>query len=267
MRNNKLRLHDYLYLDEDLVNRLLSQVDGGLSVEEDQTESERTDRKAGLGLAVSPLRGDLGKSGGSQTASSRTVRQTPDSACSRLISLLEEFDSLQYLEAFDQAIWDQLVVGEVVEVQARIEVPMMARMGELATGIAPLIGLMQAVGQEVDHDTSEAIAGITAISGMLNGLPVIASAIGSKHKFIVNLKANGMRIEQDELSGEARILGTLQRKLRGGETWSMLDAMGFAGLPRSLRRDMEKDFKKSRDGGGEIVRAPAALLNPIALYR
>jgi hypothetical protein len=42
-----IRLRDYMYLDEDLVERLLSQAEGGLASEEEQTDLEKIDKRRG----------------------------------------------------------------------------------------------------------------------------------------------------------------------------------------------------------------------------
>ena len=52
-----------------------------------------------------------------------------------------------------------------------------------------------------------------------------------------------------------------------GESWSVLDVMGFSDLPRELRRKMEKDLSNTEEISGLVVKPPAALLTPIAIYR
>jgi hypothetical protein len=266
-----IRLRDYMYLDEDLVERLLSQVEGGIADEETQTDVEKLDKRRGGSVQAAPLKAELGRTKGTESSTSRTVRQTPDSACSRLIELLEEAGSLQFLEVFDDDIWSQLRRGEALEIDATIGLSAIAQLGGIAEVFEPLVAVMSSAGQEVDAESMEAIKAISALSGLMKTIPVLARPTGAPdYTFITSLKADALRVEQGQLSGEATILGTLQRRLRPDEGWSVFDALGLAGLPQGLREQMQESMAEGEDDselGAMVVRAPAALLNPIAIYR
>lgn len=266
-----IRLRDYMYLDEDLVERLLSQVEGGVSSEETQTDTEKLDKRRGAGVQVSPVKAEIGRTKGAESSTSRTVRQTPDSACSRLIDLLEQAGSLQFLEVFDEGIWNQLKRAEALEVDATIELSVMAQIGGIAESFEPLIAVMSSAGQEVDAEGMQAIKAFSEISALMKTIPVLARPTGAAaYTFIANLKADALRVGQDQLNGEATILGTLQRRLRPDEVWSVFDAIGLAGLPQSLREQMQQGMTEGdtdTELGQMVVKPPAALLNPIAIYR
>lgn len=266
-----IRLRDYMYLDEDLVERLLSQVEGGIADEETQTDVEKLDKRRGAGVQTAPLKAEMGRTKGTESSTSRTVRQTSDSACSRLIDLLENAGSLQFLEVFDEGIWNQLKRAEALEIDATIELSAIAQLGGIAESFEPLIAVMNSAGQEVDTDGMEAIKAFSALSGLMKTIPVLARPTGAPdYTFIANLKAEALRVEQGQLNGEATILGTLQRRLRPDEAWSVFDAIGLAGLPQSLREQMQQGMAEGdtdTELGQMVVRPPAALLNPIAIYR
>jgi len=266
-----MRLRDYMYLDEDLVERLLSQVEGGVSSEETQTDMEKLDKRRGGGVQAAPLKAELGRTRATEISASRTVRQTPDSACSRLIDALEQAGSLQFLEVFDESIWSQLKRGEALEIDATIELSVIAQLGGIAEAFEPLIAVMSSAGQEVDTEGMEAIKAFSALSGLMKAIPVLARPTGAPdYTFIASLKSEALRVDQDQLNGDATILGTLQRRLRPDESWSIFDAFGLAGLPQSLRKQMEQGMAQDDTApelGAMVVKPPAALLNPIAIYR
>lgn len=266
-----VRLRDYMYLDEDLVERLLSQVEGGVSSEETQTDVEKLDKRRGGGVQAAPLKAELGRTKATEISASRTVRQTPDSACSRLIDTLEQADSLQFLEVFDDTIWGQLRRGEALEIDATIELSVIAQLGGIAESVEPLMAVMSSAGQEIDTDGLEAIKAFSALSGLMKAIPVLVRPTGAPdYTFIASLKADALRIDQDQLNGEATILGTLQRRLRQDEVWSIFDAFGLAGLPQSLRKQMQQNMAQTdtdSELGAMVVKPPAALLNTIAIYR
>jgi hypothetical protein len=263
-----LRLRDYIYLDDDLVERLLSQAEHGVHDEEQRTDTEKVDKRRGAALRGGPASAQLGRSTGKEISSSKTVRQTPDSACSRLIELLEDEGSLQFLDAFDDEIWNQLGRGEALEVEGSLEVSGLVQPGGIAEAIGPILEIVEPSGDDFDPKSMEAMKAMAALMGTMKAVPVIAHASGAPdYSFIVSLKSDALRVAQDQLTGEATIFGTLQRRLRPGESWSVLDVMGFAGLPRNLRRQMQKDLSNSAELEGLVVEPPAALLNPIAIYR
>jgi hypothetical protein len=264
-----IRLRDYVYLDDALVERLLSQVERGVADEEEQTDVEKTDKRRGAGLKVAPARAEMDRNATTEASSSRTVRQTADSACSRLIETLEAADSLQFLEAFDDDIWCQLRRGEALEIDVSVELSALSQLGGIATAIEPMAAIMSGAGQDVDQQSMEMIKAFSALSGLLKAVPVLARPTGaSGYTFIANLKPDALRVDQTQLSGEAVIFGTLERRLRPDESWSILDAMGLAGLPRSVREQMGQSLAESESAelGEMVVKPPAALLNPIAIY-
>jgi hypothetical protein len=74
-----------------------------------------------------------------------------------------------------------------------------------------------------------------------------------------------LREDMAALDGECIVVGSLQRRLKAGERYSILDALGMGGLPRAERRKAERDMKK--DMPDSVVSAPAALITPLAIYR
>jgi hypothetical protein len=49
-----LRLRDYIYLDDDLVERLLSQAEHGVPDEEQPTDTQKVDKRRGAALRGGP---------------------------------------------------------------------------------------------------------------------------------------------------------------------------------------------------------------------
>lgn len=265
-----LRLRDYLYLDEALVERLLSQVEGGVADEEAQTNVDKIDKRRGAALKAAPASAELGRTTASEVTASKTIRQTPDSVCSRLIEMLERDHALQFLEAFDEQIWVQLRRGEALEIEASLELSGLVQLAGIAEAFGPMAEIISAVpgGEQFDAKTLEMLQSFVALAGTMRAIPVMAQPVGThNYTFVTSLRRDALRVGQDELNGDATILGTLQRRLKQGESWSILDVMGFSGLPRELRRKMEKDLSDTEEIAGLVVKPPAALLTPIAIYR
>lgn len=259
-------LRNFLYLDDRLTSQYLAQLEGGVYEEEAQSTTSGRNRGGEAGAKAGPLsaRGSRGQS--IEESTSRTIRQTPEGNYRRLENLLDEADGLQWLDAFDDAIWEKLERGEALRIEAVLKVSSVYQASEMAASIGPLMDLMSTLGQPVDGETKDAITGMTQVNQALKDIPVVAHAAGTpRFKFICPLKRDFLREEVGSLAGECIVVGSLQRRLKPTERYSLLDSLGMSGLPREQRRKAERDMKKSMPDS--VVSAPAALLTPLAIYR
>lgn len=197
------------------------------------------------------------------------MRQTPASEFRRLEGLLEDEGAVQWLAAFDDAIWQQLKRGELVAVESNVAVPTVLRLSDLAEGIGPIMGLAQLAGEVVDEGTREAIEGITKFGQALREVPVVARPTGAaKYKFIVPLRRDALAVDLGDLHGESVVIGSIQRRLKHGESYSLLDNLGMsAAMSRTERRQAERDMRKNEAMRDAVISGPAAILTPLAVYR
>jgi hypothetical protein len=264
-----------MYLDEDLTTEFLAQIEGG--VYSDEAQSEMAEREGGgsVRAGTKAIGADLTRTRSTQETSSRTVQQKAEGQFSRLAEHLETEEAVQPLEAFDDEIWEQLRRGEPFEVETKLEVPAMLRLASMLEGFEAFAEVLKVAGGEglnLDEDAAEGLAMVGALRSMLSEQPVFARPVGAAtYCFIAPLKPASLRVGFDELEGEATLYATIDKKLAKGETWSLLDVMGLGGLPRSARREVEKNLKVAGDlkgfGVDGVVRAPAAVVSPIAIFR
>jgi hypothetical protein len=267
-------LRRFLFLNHDLVGEFLAQVDLGAFEEESQRDVSRQDRKVGgegrLSVAPASVSVSAGRGSASEAETNRVLRQTPESSFARLYEVTAATNDFQWLEAQDDEIWGDLGRGELIEVESVVTVSSLAKMGEIADSVGPLVEMMALVGENVDGETQEALAGLKGIGGLFGAkLPVIARAAGAQRfKFIAQLDREYVRVELDELEGEATLFAKIQRILRPSERYTVFDSMaGLGSLPRELRRSMQKDVKNEKELPDLVVSAPAAVVTPIAIYR
>jgi hypothetical protein len=93
----------------------------------------------------------------------------------------------------------------------------------------------------------------------------VARAAGAtKFKFIATLQRASLRVGLEELEGEVTLFATIQRKLRTGEKYTVLDSMAgiaLSALPRAERRKMEASMENdSKDFPNAVIGAPAAVV-------
>ena len=135
---------------------------------------------------------------------------------------LEADGALQYLEGVDGAIWNDLRRGEAVEVECTLSVPVLVQTMVLAHSL-PLDDLAATFGTQIDAQARTVIEQIKMLGGMLNAIPVICELSGTpKYKFVAPINPSNLRALIGELSGEATIFATIEKKLKGREKWSLL---------------------------------------------
>jgi hypothetical protein len=259
-------LRNFLYLDERLTTMYLAQLEGGVYDEEEQSHTDARQRSGGASAKLGGAGAQFGRGHTGESTTTRTVRQTPEAAYRRLEKLLEEEDAVQWLEAFDDAIWQDLKRGELVAVESDIKVPSLYHVTEMAAGVGPLVDLMRTLGEDIDDETEEAIEGISKVGQMLKDVVAVAHAAGAlRYKFVCSLKRDYLREDLGNLDGECVVVGSLQRRLKVGEKYSLLDSLGMSGLPRAERRRVERDIKKQMPDA--VISSPAAILAPLVIYR
>ncbi len=244
----------------------LSQLEGGVYEEEEHSQTATEERSRGGRLKAGPVGGEMTSGAVGEHTTTRTVRQTPEATYRRLEQLLEAEGALQWLEAFDENIWQQLGRGEALAVESVLKVPSFYKAAELAEGVGPLVDLMWTLGEGPTAADQEAIEGMTALGQAVKEVAVVAHAAGAaKYKFICPLDKSYLRGELSRLSGDCVVVGSLQRRLKPCEKYSLLDSLGLGGLPRSERRKAEQDMKRGM--ADAVVSPPAAILKPLAIYR
>lgn len=138
-------LRNFLYLDERLTSQSLAQLEGGVYEEEAQTVTAARARGGEAGAKAGPLTAKGSRGSTAEESASKTMVQTPEGDFRRLERLLEEQDGLQWLDAFDDAIWKSLARGEALRVESVVKVSSVYQATELASSVGPLLGLMESL--------------------------------------------------------------------------------------------------------------------------
>lgn len=266
-----MALRDFLFLDTQVLSDYLSSLEGYIvegAIEQTESGEKGVDGKVDL-KAVS---------GGAKTSRSTETKKklaiTDVAQFQQLYDLLEEQVALQYLEAFDEAIWSQLRRGEILEIQAQIKLPKGLLITRDVENIAPLLNLMQLLGQDplADQQSKTAFEGMRAVGKSIEDrpVPIIFEAVSTpRYSFVAHLPKKYIRRDLIELQGEATVFGKIQRILPKGErleVFSLVPSLtGAASLNRKQRRKMQKSANDNQVT--EEVKGPAIIITPVAVYR
>jgi hypothetical protein len=260
-------LRNFLYLDSSTVSDYLSSLDGSI-VEGpvDHTQSAKHDK--GLKASLKIAEGSLSGCGASETKEKRVV--TDAAKFQRLYDLIAQ-DHVQYLDAFDDAIWQQIRRGELLELQCTIRIPEFFKMTQIVDAFAPMIDIFKAVEAAiVDAKTEAAIKGFGGLSKMLSGKPVplIFEPVSTPgYHFVAELRRQFLRCEMSELQGEATVLGKVLRTLSKSQTHEVFSLFP-ASIPimdSKVQKQLQRDLKSNKLS--EVVRGPGAILAAVAVYR
>ena len=237
-------LRSFLYLDENIVDDYLSQLEGGILEGPYTTTDTTTGSKEGSGgLKIGVVEGSGKGASSSSSVVAQTIRETPVTKFTRLYTLLENEGAIQPLNGFDLDVYNQFHLGEIVEVRGNAKLPQWEHLTKAISDLSSLIEIMKAVGQDpfADNDDSQAYQGFSR--------------------------------RKEELETEATILGKVRRKLSERET---IDIFRIAprlnqleNLNRVQRRSMGKGKNKlpSTDTPlDEVIKYPAMQLQAIAVY-
>jgi hypothetical protein len=263
-------LREFLYLDAGLTQQFLAQLEGG--VYRDEAQSWRTAKgsslEGGLDARVAKLGG--GRESSDEEAVSRTVEQTPAGEFHRLMTKLKEIKGVELIEALDDAGWDALRRGEIIEVEALLSMPTISHMLGLASKVQPLLSLMEGLGEDVAGTDADSLAAMMTLAQMSPTVPVVATPVGSPTiGFIAHLKRAALDVDVHELEGEATLVGKIRRKLADNEKYAVFEL--FAGqnsLPKKMRKELEESLADDTDEFDDMfVSAPGALITPVAIFR
>lgn len=276
------RLRSFVYLNDDVVSDYLAQLEGAI-LEGPYTETDTsTGAKEGGGklrLHVADVGGQMSRSQSSETL--RTLRETPAARFARLHDTLEGEQMIQHLDGFDLEIYDQIEIGEIVEIRGIGRLPRWERIARAASDFAGLFDIMRLTGQDPleDPKTRVGFEGLNALAAKKDqeGTALLLTPRNAP-EFTILAKLEASRLtRKEDLEAEVTILAKVQRILQKGETFDV-----FRLLPevndivqtmehqnRAARRTTKRQSgKKSSDPSplDEQVKYPALVVQPIAVY-
>jgi hypothetical protein len=246
----------------------LSTLEGYIMQEVDETEMEAKQRGGKVSVKVAEGSGASEKS----TETRRRLAVTDAAQFQRLYELLEDANAIQYLEAFDLEIWQQLKRNEMLEIQANLRVPEILMQLQQANNLMPYIDLMRIIGEDPlsDPKTAEAMSGMRSLHGIFadKSIPLLFEAVSAPgFHFFASLSRQYLKCDLSELRKEAVVFGKVQRILPKGESqqvFSILPELESLAANRKQRRAMKAD---QPEGATEVLKGPAIILTPLSVYR
>jgi|GEM_PF-3417107 len=273
------RLRFFLYRDDPVVSQFLEQLDGGVYDEESIRRQGSSTGMIGGGVKAGPVKAEASRRRTSDEESQLNLRQTGASRFSRFHDLADDAENIQTLDAIDEAIWDQVETGEVVDAAVTLAVPPFLKSLDLVSRASAMIPFFDAFSSMEGDDGKPLIDPneIRTVKRQLPAMeqaatmtedapmPIVASlASDPKFKFFVRLKRANILIDDlQDLEGEARLVTSIQSKVARGKPAQVGQLL--PGMPSQNRAQRRRSG--SSDNGSVTLRYPAAIVTPIAIFR
>ena len=237
----------------------------------DQTETEKKDVSGKAGYKI--LEGELTTEKSKETKQKMAV--TDAAKFQRLYEILEGQEEFTYVDVFDQETWDKIRRGDLLEIEAVIQLPKPFALTQAMEEISPWLDIMSMLGEEPlgDIKTKNAFEGLKSVSQLSEGKPIpiiFETPTTPGFALTANLQKSFLRCQLSDLEGNATIFGKVQRVVKKGENievFSLLPALStkLPSLSAKQRKQMQQDLGKKELA--EIVKGPALLISVLAVYR
>lgn len=263
-------LRRFSYLDSRALDQYLAQLEGSLL----QDFGKRTSGKRG-GKLGGTYAGVGAEFSGSKEVEITEKREIPAASdFQRVYNLLLESNDVQYLDAFDERIWQQLKRGEFLEIQANIRLPESVSLMSNLRGMQSLVKVMQQVGEDPlkDPERAKEYSAFLELTSArtFDIVPIVFEAVSTpKYTFAAKLKTSFLEVGMEEIEGEATVIGKIIRLLPRGKQEEF-----FSITPQitSLIRLMNRQQKRKASTTdlpslwAEKIQGPAVILAILAVF-
>jgi hypothetical protein len=190
-------------------------------------------------------------------------------------SLIEDQELIRVIDLFDGEYWAGIEKGDLLEIEARLRVPEILSIIQVADEVTPLLDVLKMVGEDplADPDSKAALEGISSLSRTIETkpIPLIFETISTPgYSFACNLPRQFMRCPIQDLEGEATVFAKVIRLIPKGSHYSLFSLLPTLGgkLPSlSKQKQMEMESQMADQGFAEIATGPGLLIAPLAIYR
>jgi len=267
------RLRNFLYISEQLLDDYLSVIDGYSYEEEHRTERKSSSKQGEANVGIPALSGKGAASGSNETEIQKSVKLTQAAKFQRIYEFLEKND-LKYYELMNESEWDKITREDFIEVLVNIRFSKMKELVQTIGQLETLANAFQPFIEQtlIDADAQKKIDSFKGLEAINKGneIACVLSFENTKEfQMVAYLDEQYFRVEQDNFVGSFYALCKIQRKISQGEKIELGEIFeGIKNMPinRTQRRKMPKNLNNPAEIK-DVVKGPAAVVIPVAIYR
>lgn len=256
---------NFIYLDTNTLNDYYSTIMGGLTDSQEfiTKDSNSKSGKGGLPVVSASLESVT------ESESRKELISTDATKFNELYELMNSKGDIQYLDAFDEEIWNSIKRREILEIEVSVKIPELYKTMSAIEDAMPLIGLLEKSGQSLFKNDKEKamMTGLMSMMNLENGgtIPLICESESTEgYKFIVELSKSYLRMDPINLNGEMTLLGKVQKIIPKNVEVEVFNM--FPGL-KPLMKLGDQNKNTSMEKLMEKITGPAMIIIPLAIYR
>jgi hypothetical protein len=162
-----------------------------------------------------------------------------------------------------------------VEIEARVRVPSIFIVSEVVDIATPMAELMALFGNNplADPTTKQQFEAAGSFAQLLANepVPLLFEAVSTpKFGFAAHLARKYLRCKPSDLQGEAVVFGKIQRIVAPKDKYEfslMQASLSSVVVPQNREQRRRNKHIKQQKQTNEVIRGPAFLIEPIAVYR
>jgi hypothetical protein len=270
----------FLYLDHEIAESYLSDLIGWVPEEGSATDrfGENSRRSWNVGYRGTGYGRGSGEDSGSEDT--EKFRYTPAAIFDRLHRELDEVvdgeKMIIPLQSLDDEGWRDLQNGDILEITGMVGLPDIARAISAMQGLGgmmPIFKRLQETGEIPSDSESQMVMGILETMTEVGesaesknaAVVVVELAATPEYRFVANLKREFLRVGVEDLMGEVKVLGKVQRKINEGDPPIGLEGLvpGFEAF--KALQEMSSDSEPPDES--ITIGYPAATLIPIGIWQ
>ncbi|MER6810754.1 hypothetical protein ABT299_15875 [Spirillospora sp. NPDC000708] len=267
---------EFLYLDGNLTDQFLAQIEGGLAAERriKQTGTRKGGFGGDLGGGIGPAKVNVKADKSSEKAieEEQTRLDTTPARYDRLESAMMEMHQegnpygLNELTDISEQTFNELTSGTIIALTCDLEISQISSLLSRSGGLAGFMELAATMGADVtDEDRRQA----NQIAALTTGdeSTLIAQGYLDDDQPVLALPLKSSWILGD-IEGDARVVGKISGKWPKGEYRPLFDLPGGTIMNRRQRKALAKQIaRENPDDNDMLLGGPGITLSVLAIYR
>lgn len=253
-------LRNFSYLNSELLDQLVAQVEDGLRSTRTRSASSGTSKGGAVDAKVA--KGEMAAT--SETNDTAEFTDAPAARFNRLLEMVTGHeDEFGWVEPLSDSDLEGVKVGNIVDVAADLYESDLSKMGNLAKTLPSLMNFGEALrgagSSTLRLPGQGELDAIAAIGGMTSGVGLLGDVVESWKVAFVLPPLN------PAVEGEARVVGKVKRIVPPGAFEIIPGTPFIEAMPRDLRRKFISEGPKP---GQENMwlEGPALVLSVFAIY-